>query len=147
MRLGILVVVLIGLLVILWACPLRLAMVAGRSMTPALKSGQLVLIDKGFYHSHPVAPGDVVALTVDHQLIVKRVRRVNSLASLAPRPRGGSQGLVFVTGDAADISWDSRSFGPVPEKTIVGRVIGWFGPEPPQPPEPPYLARARQGDG
>jgi signal peptidase I len=143
MRLTILLAVLLGLMVVLWVCPLRLAVVTGQSMAPTLKSGQLVLIDRAYDRSQPITSGDVVALTVEDQVIVKRVRSVADygrpgFASTAP------PGTVFVLGDASQISWDSRDFGPVPTDRILGRVIGWFGPPPAR---TTHMAKATGGDG
>jgi len=143
MRLTILLAVLLGLTVVLWVCPLRLAVVTGQSMAPTLKSGQLVLIDRAYDRSQPITSGDVVALTVEDQVIVKRVRSVGEygrpgFASTAP------PGTVFVLGDASQISWDSRDFGPVPTDRILGRVIGWFEPPPAR---TARIAKASGGDG
>jgi signal peptidase I len=53
--------------------PYRLGMVSGRSMTPALQSGQLMLIDRSYYRKHPVQRGDIVFLRVKDTVYVKRV--------------------------------------------------------------------------
>lgn len=143
MRLTVLLALLVGFTVVLWACPLRLAIVTGQSMAPTLKSGQVVLIDRAYHRSHPIAPGDVVALTVGDQLIVKRVWSVGDCGP-AGLPPTAPPGTVLVLGDADHISWDSRDFGPVPEERIFGRVIGWFGP--PQA-RTAYVAKASGGDG
>lgn len=119
MRLSVMVAILGGLTVVRWACPLRLAVVAGDSMTPTLKSGQVVLIDQACYQSQPVLPDDVVALRVDGEVIIKRVMWVGEW--------GRRREAVLVKGDADSISWDSRQFGAVPMESIVGRVIGFAG--------------------
>ena len=67
------------------------------------------------------APGDVVAVPrprgVRGRLLVKRVAGVD-------RPRG----TVEVRGDAPDASTDSRTFGPVPLASVVGRAVYRYGP-------------------
>lgn len=143
MRLTVLLALLVGFTVVLWVCPLRLAVVTGQSMAPTLKSGQLVLIDRAYHRSQPIASGDVVALTVDGQLIVKRVWSVGDYGRPGFSPTA-PPGTVFVLGDARHISWDSRDFGPVPRERILGRVIGWFGPPPAR---TAHMAKADGRDG
>ena len=53
--------------------PYRLGIVTGESMTPALYSGQLLLIDRNYYKYHPVQHGDIVSCRVNGKTIVKRV--------------------------------------------------------------------------
>ena len=98
-----------------------------RSMEPAYVSGDWVFIEKG---SHLVArmfpgwqtelykPGTVVELQLAEQ---KRpmLKRVGYLVQ-------GQELLWFVTGDNPLQSLDSRNFGPIGFKTIVGRAYKLF---------------------
>jgi len=78
--------------------------IAGDSMTPALRPGQLVLAVRvgrswrGLGRLLRVRPGQVVILRHDGLEKIKRVSRTRS-------------GQVFVVGDNADASTDSRQFG------------------------------------
>jgi signal peptidase I len=141
MRLGAMVAVLGGLIAVKWACPLQLAVVSGDSMAPTLRNGQLVLIDRAYYQSQPVLPDEVVALRMDGEVIIKRVTWVGQWRHW--RSGGGSGGAVLVRGDAPEISWDSRSFGPVSTESIIGRVIGFAVGERPN----PQVARAEGRSG
>lgn len=95
--------------------PVRLVVVEGDSMRPALADGDRLLVVR-------LRPriGDVVAL-VDPRLpsrtIVKRVVGV----------RGDR---VDVRGDNASASTDSRAFGPVPRSSILGRAVYRYAPTP-----------------
>ena len=87
--------------------------VSGDSMAPAFEQGDRLVI----FPAIRVRAGQTVALRDprDGRLIVKRVRAA----------RGD---LVEVAGDNAEASTDSRLFGPVPRREILGTVIYRYAP-------------------
>jgi len=89
----------------------RLHRVTGTSMRPALRDGDLVVVDP---NGRAPRPGDLVVARPPFQPvdIVKRVATVDRL------------GRVRVVGDQPDRSTDSRSFGAIPPERVVGRVTG-----------------------
>ncbi len=90
------------------AWPLRLALVAGESMTPALRPGDVVVVRR---RGRPVQAGDVVVVELPGRpLGVKRV---------AHRVEDG----WWVEGDNQAASTDSWDFGAVPATAIRGRVV------------------------
>jgi nickel-type superoxide dismutase maturation protease len=98
-----------------WLRTLRVV-VNGNSMMPRLFPGDHVLIVR----TRRVRPGEVVALVhPDHpgRLMVKRVAAVD-------QPRG----TVTVVGDNRSASTDSRDFGPVPRRFLIGRAVYRYGP-------------------
>ena len=89
--------------------------VAGPSMEPTLRTGDVVVVRRGA----PVRVGDVVVasfLARPDRLVVKRATR---------RYDDGSWEL---TGDNAAASQGSESFGPVPADDVVGRVVWRWWP-------------------
>ena len=58
-------------------------------------------------------------------------------------PRIVPDGQIYVLGDNPPVSDDSRSFGPVPSDTLLGRVIRWN--EPGRQPTPEERERAQVG--
>lgn len=92
---------------------LRRVIVEGDSMRPAFQPGDRLLV----FRPWPVRPGHVVALPDprDGRLLVKRVHQV-------------SGPLVEVRGDNTAASTDSRHFGPVPRRDLLGRVIYRYSP-------------------
>ena len=87
--------------------------VQGESMGPTLRPGDWLLARKG----QRLFPGDIVlaADPRDGRPVVKRVQWV----------RGGQ---VFLLGDNAVGSTDSRTFGPLPSAEIRARVLLRYGP-------------------
>ena len=97
----------------------------GHSMTPAIKPGNILLVCKAFYgirlpgsgnylfHWKSPRKGDVVVFyTPLGEIAVKRC------AEVLP----GNE--FFAVGDNNAQSYDSRSYGPVSNDNIIGRVLG-----------------------
>ena len=131
--------------------------VLGQSMEPNLHSTQRVVVEKVTYRfMHGPRRGDIVVIDLPEQteMLIKRVVGLpgetievrngkvyidsHPLDELwAVNPGGGSYGPqtipplhVFVMGDNRGASNDSRNFGPVAIKHIVGHA--WFSYWPPE---------------
>jgi len=89
-------------------------------MVPTLLPGDRVVVWRGLGSRGPaVRPGDVVAVVDPREpdrIMVKRVARL-----------AGSE--IFVEGDNAAASTDSRHFGPVGPNALRGRVVYRYHPE------------------
>ena len=97
----------------------------GHSMDPAIKPGRILAVCKTYYgfrlpgsldyiiRWNAPREGDVVVFYTPHgDIAVKRCGEV------LPGE------LFFALGDNSPQSFDSRSYGPVPNKNIIGKVIG-----------------------
>lgn len=122
------------------------------SMLPTLRVDDRVLVDKVGFHMTGLHRGDlvVVAMPVPQRYwIVKRVvglpgDRMECRADAvyrngAPIPGTGPgalgcdpvtvpAGSMYLLGDDATVSMDSRQFGPVAQSTVVGRLVGRVWP-------------------
>jgi signal peptidase I len=119
------------LLALLWVaiylateCLARPWTIQGNSMEPALWPGDRVLVDLWTYRHRQPRPGEVIVfaqLGAGGAALVKRV-------ALPPGARRSDPGLVWVLGDNAAVSSDSRVFGEVPCHRVIGRVVLRYWP-------------------
>ena len=92
----------------------RRVVIEGSSMEPTLAPGDRVLVVRARrLHAH-----DVVAVRDPRdrgRVLVKRIGAV-------------LEDEIVVRGDNPAASTDSRSFGPVPTKAVIGRVVRCYAP-------------------
>jgi nickel-type superoxide dismutase maturation protease len=106
-------VLVVGTAAAFLVCPRRVV-VEGSSMEPKLTSGDRLVVVRRY------APrvGDIVAVRDPRRpgrLLVKRVVSVHGTA-------------VVIKGDNARSSTDSRAFGPVDRRAVVGRAVYRYAP-------------------
>jgi nickel-type superoxide dismutase maturation protease len=89
---------------------LRRFVVADTSMRPTLEPGDRLIVAGWF----TLRPHDVVVLREPDRQLTFAVKRV---AAVEPN------GDIVVRADNPNVSRDSRQFGPVPSRLIVGKVI------------------------
>lgn len=89
--------------------------ITGASLSPSLLSGDYVLIGKRPVFGRRLKPGDIVAFRhPGYGLMIKRVQTISA---------DGNE--LYVVGDHPD-SIDSRVFGPIPLRSVTGRVLRRF---------------------
>jgi nickel-type superoxide dismutase maturation protease len=95
--------------------PVRRFVVQDTSMQPLIQPGDRLLV---LQWRAPKAGDLAVMLVPDAQ----RTYAVKRVASIEPN------GDLVVRGDNPNVSRDSRDFGPVPRKLVVGTVVYRYGP-------------------
>lgn len=98
--------------------PLSRYVVDGPSMEPAFRSGDRLLVNRLAYRRRDPRAGDVVVMRDPERLGHVLLKRI------ATAPDGIDPGPphVYVLGDNAAESRDSRAFGPVPRAQIIGKA-------------------------
>ncbi len=86
--------------------------ISGNSMIPILKHGQVVLVNRLSYFLTEPKIGDLVALIDprDKKVLIKRLARIKNYQ-------------YFVLGENKKQSTDSRAFGWLKKKDIIGKII------------------------
>lgn len=85
--------------------------IKGHSMEPTLLDGRIIFISSIPYLISRPKIGDMVAFRQKSKIFIKRLIKI-------------SNGNYFVKGDNTKDSLDSRNFGWISKKDIVGKVIG-----------------------
>lgn len=146
-------------IVILFVTTFCMGVVRGSSMEPTYQDGQVVLVRRRTPFNSELHRNDVVLLQRDRgEVIIKRIFRLpgEEVPSGFPYLLEGAQGVylrdyyehdwpkasgpdnapytvpagyIVVLGDNLPVSLDSRFFGPVPVRDIIGTVVN--APEPP----------------
>lgn len=112
-------------LLIIVSLGFKRVVVEGRSMLPAYSPGQRLVVNRFAYLLRPPREGDVVVVCRGRRLDLKRVTAVPGdrvILQGADRVLGPDE--WFVTGDNPGESTDSRHYGPVRGRDILGKV--WF---------------------
>ncbi len=94
--------------------PIERFKIVGHSMEPFFREGQLVFINRLSYLFRSPKVGDIIALKnpLDgEKTLLKKIEKISS------------KDKYFVTGLNENDSLDSRTFGPVSKKLIMGKVI------------------------
>lgn len=84
--------------------------IEGDSMLPTLKASDAVLIDPGAAFS----TGDIVLAQHPYKKSVKILKRIGEISP---------EGKYVLIGDNAGESTDSRTFGEIQKKDILGKVV------------------------
>lgn len=80
-------------------------------MQPTLKNGEDIIVNRLSYLLFSPKINDVVAITDDKMKVyIKRIKKI-------------SDKKYYVLGDNPDDSRDSRSFGWITKKDIIGKVV------------------------
>ena len=97
---------------------LKIFKIRGNSLYPDFQNGDFVLVARSPFPYIRMKVGDVIAFhKADHGLMIKRIH------ALTERYK-----TLEVRGSVIE-SVDSRSFGPISKKDVIGKII-WHIPQP-----------------
>lgn len=107
-------------------------MVSGASMEPTYDNGDYLIIDELSYHLRSPRKDEVVVFRYPKKPSIFYIKRIIGLPNDELEIDGKKIKLnkdeYFVMGDNRDNSSDSRAWGPVPEKLMVGRSLARLWP-------------------
>ena len=87
--------------------PIARFRISDRSMLPNFKEGDFVLVNKLFFKLND---NDVVVFKNGSKFLIKRIKKIENHE-------------IYVEGDNRRLSKDSRHFGPITKKQIIGKVL------------------------
>ncbi len=108
----------------------RRFLVQDHSMEPTFLPGDRLLALREKREGPPPTEGQVVVVRDPERPDRLLLKRVVAVRPAPPGPGGGSGVELDLRGDAAASSRDSRDFGWVPAREVVGRV--WYRYAPPE---------------
>lgn len=101
--------------------------VSGASMDPTFKDGDYLIVDELSYKFNEPKKGDVIVFRYpkdETKFFIKRIMGLpGDTVEIAGQQVILKQGEFYVLGDNRDRSLDSRVWGHVPEKNIIGRAF------------------------
>ncbi len=110
--------------------------VQGDSMEPTLTAGDRLLISKAYWLIGPIKEDDIVVVRnpyENNEVIIKRVYRTEGgTVGLKNVPETWDitqgqyvvpKGTIFILGDNAAVSQDSRHYGPFAIEDVIGKMV------------------------
>ena len=101
--------------------------VSGASMDPTFYNGDYLIVDELSFHFRKPAKNEVIIFRYPEDPSKFFIKRIIALPGEEIKYKGNiiilGQDQYFVMGDNRDVSSDSRLWGPIDEKYVIGRAF------------------------
>ena len=101
--------------------------VSGASMDPTFYNGDYLIVDELSFHFRKPAKNEVIIFRYPEDPSKFFIKRIIALPGEEIKYKGNiiilGQDQYFVMGDNRDVSSDSRLWGPLDEKYVIGRAF------------------------
>lgn len=103
---------------------LKLVQINGNSMSPTLPNKSYALVDKYLFKLFQINSGDILLFKKDNEEVVKKIIGFpNSKIVIEDKEIALSDNEIYVIGENLTESVDSRSYGPLNSKSIIGKIV------------------------
>lgn len=103
---------------------LKLVVVTGNSMSPTLPNNSYALVDKYLFKLFKINQGDILLFRKDKEEVVKKIVGFpNSTINIEGKEIKLGENEIFILGENLPESIDSRTYGPLNIKNIIGKVV------------------------
>jgi signal peptidase I len=93
-------------------------------MLPTLPNGSYAIVDKNLYKLFEINKGDIMLFKIDQEEVVKKIAGFpNETIEIENKDLTLAEDEVFIIGENLPESIDSRSYGPINIKQIIGKVV------------------------
>ena len=102
----------------------RVILITGNSMSPTLQNGSFAIVDKNLFKLFEIKKNDILVFQKDKEEVVKKIVGFpNETITIENKEIKLNESQVYLLGENLPESIDSRSYGPLNSKSIIGKVV------------------------
>jgi len=102
----------------------KLVVINGNSMLPTLPNGSYAIVDTNLYKLFEINKGNIMLFKINQEEVVKKIIGFpNEKIEIEGNEITLAEDEVYIIGENPSESIDSRSYGPVKKRQILGKVV------------------------